>query len=136
MLWDIFKWLNKGARVTVNATPNMQTVNYAQGKLDDNKLIFVEVNNIGDLPTTITHLAFYQYSSYFQKLLNKPSNQGIIPNQGTGYELPHLLNPGTRWTGNIDQEDVVSKIGDNGIFYCGVIHTLRKKPVTVRVKLK
>ena len=135
LLWDIFKWATKGAHVSVNATPNMQTINHIEGKLDDNKLIFVEAINTGDLPTTITHLAFFQYESVFKKFLNKPKNQGVIVKQGTGYELPHLLSPGARWTGGIDQNDVTEKIGTDGVFYCGIIHTSRKKPVLVRVNL-
>jgi len=135
LLWDIFKWATKGARVSVNAIPNMQTVNTVEGKLDDNRLILVEALNTGDLPSTITHLVFYQYASHLNKILNKPKNQGLIPYQGAGYELPHLLNPGTRWTGNIDQNDIVKKIGEDGLFYCGVIHTARKKPVLAKINL-
>jgi hypothetical protein len=135
LLWDIFKWLNRGAKVIVNATGNMQTVNRELGKLDENNIIFLEANNIGDLPTTITHLVFYQYRSWLHKLFNKPKGQGLVPYQGTGCELPHLLNPGARWTGQIDQDEVIEKFSGDGIFYCGILHTLRKKPVVTRVVL-
>jgi hypothetical protein len=91
LLWDIFKWVTKGAKVTVNATPNMQTFNHIEGELDDDRLIFVEAVNTGDMPTTITHLAFYQYDSLVKKILNKPKSQGAIPWQGAGYELPARL---------------------------------------------
>ena len=79
LLWDIFKWVTKGAHVIVNAAPNMQTVNHIEGKLDDNKLIFVEAINTGDLPTTITHLAFFQYESVLKKaFMGKPMMQNDI----------------------------------------------------------
>ncbi len=135
LLWDIFKWFSKGARILVSAAPNMQTVNPLKGKLDDEKMILVEVVNIGDLPTTITHLTIYQYSSFWDKLRNKRSNQGVIPMQGAGSELPHLLGSGARWVGRIDQSDVIDKFCKDKIFYCGVYHTFSKKPVASTVNL-
>jgi len=135
LLWDIFKWFTKGAKIIVTATPNMQIVNHAEGRLDEGMLIFVEAINIGDMPTTITHLAFFQYESLFKKWRNKPNTQGAILRQGIGYELPHLLNPGERWTGNIDQNDIIEKVGDQGLLYCGIIHSLKKKPVLIKINL-
>jgi hypothetical protein len=136
LLWDIFKWLTKGARVLIHAKPNMQTLNQLEGKLNDDKNILVEVINIGDLPTTITHLVFYEYKSFLEKILNKPITQGVIPYQGRGMqELPYLLGPGARWVGMISQADLEEKTQNDSVFYCGVIHTLRKKPVRARVIL-
>lgn len=135
LLWDIFKWATKGARVSVSAAPNMQTLNPIEKKLDDNKLIFVEAINHGDMPTTITHLVFFQYESIFKKILKKAKNQGVITNPGAGCQIPFLLSPGCRWTGSIDQNDIAEKLGTDGLFYCGVIHTSRKKPVLKRVDI-
>ena len=72
LLWDMFKWFNKGAKISINAIPNMRIVNDIESDLDDKKIIFAEVFNMGEMPTTITHLALYQYKSRIKKMLNKP----------------------------------------------------------------
>ena len=136
LLWEIFKWATRGAHVIVNASPNLQTVNQAEGKLDDGKIIYVEAINAGDLPTTITHLVFHQYETVLKKFFNEPQNQGVIIKQGAGHELPHLLTPGSHWVGMINQDELVEKLGDKGLFYCGVIHTPRKKPVLTKINLR
>jgi hypothetical protein len=135
LLWDIFKWFTKGARMRVTAAPNMQEVNNNTGKLDDKKTIFVEACNVGDLSTTITHLLVYEYNSRWDRLRNKPSQHGFIPIKGS-FALPYFLASGGRWDGQIDQEDVIEKYDTDKLIYCGIAHTFSKKPKLVKVDLK
>ncbi len=135
LLWDIFKWTTQGPRIVVHAKPNMHRVNQLKGKLDEENLIFVEVVNRGSQPTTITHLAIYQYESRLKKILNKPKTQGAVFQQDTGQQLPHLLGPGAQWSGMIDQNDLTEKWGTEGLIYCGVLYSSSKKPVLTRVNL-
>lgn len=134
-LWDIFKWATQGPQIVVNAKPNMHRVNQIQGKLEEENLIFVEAINRGSLPSTITHLAIYQYESKLKKILNKPKTQGVVLQQDTGIQLPYLLGPGAQWSGMINQDDLTEKWGTEGLIYCGVIHSARKKPVLTKVDL-
>lgn len=135
LLWDIYKWWRSGARLIVRANPNMQDVSkLARGSAHDLR-IFVDVTNSGDRPTTITHLVVYHYSNLFHKLANKPSMQGVVSPGDWGPPTPHVLQPGERWTSGIDQKDLTKKAGTDGYLYCGVIHSLAKRPVLARLKM-
>lgn len=134
LVWDVYKWRKSRASVRVTASPNMQTLNQLEGRLGDDKNICVEVVNQGDRLTTITHLVIKHYKNLWERILNKPSTQGLILNP-IG-EIPHELEPGKRWVGLIDQRDIEEKQGIGGFLYCGVAHTSSKKSVYVRVKLE
>ena len=72
-------------------------------------------------------IIMYQYWSRLHKAFNRPKGQDLVLCQGMGRELPHLLNPGAHWTGRIDQDEVIEKFSGDGVFYCGILHTLRKQ---------
>lgn len=105
----------------------MKNVNYKEGKLDDESFIYVEAVNVGELSTTITHLAVYQFRTLLHKLFNRPKSTGVIIQQGSGYDLPYLLETGARWTGRIDQKDLINKTGNSGLLYCGIAARCTKK---------
>lgn len=53
-----------------------------------------------------------------------------------GPPLPYVLPPGARWTGAINQDDLIKDYGTTGRVYCGVIHSHSKKAVYRRVRFK
>jgi hypothetical protein len=59
-----------------------------------------------------------------------------VLNNPLGTPFPHVLAPGERWTGAIDQDDAIKKYGTSGRFYCGVFHSRSKKSVYRRVQFK
>ena len=48
-------------------------------------------------------------------------------------KLPHILEPGERWLGGIEQNDELEKLSRNGFLYCGICHSNSKKSVMQRV---
>lgn len=48
LVWDVFKWRKSRFSIKVSASPNMSPLNAPEGKLEDDKNIFVEVVNRGD----------------------------------------------------------------------------------------
>lgn len=134
LLFDAYKWFTTGAKLRVVVQPNMQTV--VHGKLLGDLNIFVEVANNGDRTTTITHLVVRQFASRFDKLLNKSKLGAVVPIPGGSQPLPFELEPGKRWVGLIDQQELVEKGDGNGLTYCGIHHTASKKSILVRVELK
>lgn len=111
----------------------MTTVGGVTANMIEGTFIVVEATNTGDRSTTITHLAGYHYKSFFQQLRKKPDKSFVVTNPGLGQSLPHLLPPGGRWIGGIDQKDELEEMSRTGRLYCGIIHTSAKKPVRRRV---
>lgn len=74
--------------------------NHPEGK----KYIAVEVTNINNRKTTITHLVGFYYKSLFRKIRGKKDKSFIIvPPALLPPPLPHVLEPGERWVGGIKQ---------------------------------
>ena len=68
--WDVDKHVRSGPRLRVRANPNMEIVGYEVklGLMETvlpkgTKLIHVDVTNVGDQPTTLTHFVFFAYRS-------------------------------------------------------------------------
>ncbi|MDH5633279.1 MAG: hypothetical protein OEZ10_09860 [Gammaproteobacteria bacterium] len=135
LVWDVIKWKKSRANVRVSASPNMQSVNKPEGRLEDEKHIFVEVVNQSDRLTTITHLVTKHYSNIWKRLFNKPDMQGVVTEPIGRQPIPYELEPGKRWTGMISQADVEEKTEKGGYLFCGIHHTSSNKAVYVRVKL-
>jgi hypothetical protein len=132
MIWDIIKWRREQAAIRVTASPNMQFIG-RQG-LSDEKHIVVTVTNTGGQTTTVTHVVVFHYPGLLRQLIRRPDMQGAIPDPRPG-RLPHVLPPGEIWTGVVDQADLLGKSRPGGRFYCGVVHSLERKPVVARVRL-
>lgn len=137
LIWDVYKWKRSGLLLRVTARPNMRS-------MDENSegvYIFVEVSNIGDKSTTLTHLVGVCYKSRLAVFLRKPNYSFFVPNAMSTKTLPFLLIPGDRWMGGIDQRNLEKGFKEKGIkkisyLYCGVNDSSKSKPTLVRVKLK
>jgi hypothetical protein len=117
--WDIVKWLGSGPRLRVRSAPEMQMEN-ERGGLDPEKYITFSVVNVGDAPTTVTHLLLTYYSSWLRRLLRRASREMIVARIHLAPPLPKLLSVGDTWTGAMLQTPEIDKMLSDGLLYCGV----------------
>jgi hypothetical protein len=134
-LWDIYKWAKSGPSIVVSAQPNMKTSVGAPQNLSGTNYVVVEAVNKGNKKTTITQLVSYHYSSIIKRILKKPSATFIVPDTGLAQRLPHVLEPGERWMGIIEQSKDLEKMTGQGYLYCGIYHALKARPVLQRVRI-
>jgi len=134
LVWDMYKWKRSGPIINVSASPGMKTVGNLPNHLEGKKYISIEVTNTGNKKTTITHLVVFHYISLFQKLIKRKDKSFIV---GTPAffppPLPHVLEPGERWLGGIEQACELEEMSRNGYLCCGIYHSSSKKPVLQRV---
>jgi hypothetical protein len=136
LIWDVYKWLETGPKIKVSVAPNMVAYGSAVAVLGNKANIMVEVTNTGDGKTTITHLVGLFYRSRLRKWLRrKPDRTMIVLNPGSG-QLPHVIHPGERWIGAMDQSDALIKMSNEGALYVGVLHSTQKPPVLARVFIR
>ena len=133
LAWDFFKWKMSGPIINVSASPNMKTFGGIPDGLEDKTFVVVEVTNTGDRKTTLTHLVGFQYKSLLQKVRKKQDKSFIVANPALSQPIPHILEPGERWMGGIEQNEELEKMSREGYLYCGVYHSSGKKPVLQRV---
>jgi hypothetical protein len=130
--WEIWKWLRSGPRLRVSAQPNMSHVT-PSGGFGGDRVIFVEAVNCGDQATEITHLAGHVYRSRWAEFRRK-GEHFLVVNNGVGPQFPYRLEPGARWTGGINQDEL-EKHGKEGYLKCGVIDAVSGKQTLAVVKL-
>jgi len=136
LIWDVYKWLQTGPKVKVSVAPNMVAYGSAVAVLGNKANIMVEVTNTGDGKTTITHLVGFFYRSRLRKWLRrKPDRTMVVPDPGSG-QLPHVIHPGERWIGAMDQSADLIKVSNEGALYVGVLHSTQKSPVLARVIIR
>jgi len=134
LLWDMYKWKRSGPIINVSALPNMQTVGKIPNHLEGKKYIAVEVTNTGDKKTTITHLVVFHYKSLFRKIRGKKDKSFFVATPALfPPSLPHMIEPGERWLGGVEQTSELEEMSKNGYLYCGVYHSSGKKPILQRV---
>jgi hypothetical protein len=130
LVWDVLKWRKARARLIISAKPDMESFEPAAGGLQGDKLIHVEVVNRGGATTTLKLLIVRFWSGRLARLLRrKPVVQGVILRPDTSQPLPYKLEPGGRWSGTIDQQDIENKSGGiRGLLECSFSHSQADKP--------
>ena len=132
-IWDIIKWRLAGPRLRLTVRSGMKSFNLPE--YEGKTLIMADVVNCGDRPTTITHLCFVHYRTFWGRFRNRSETNLWIPNPGR-VQLTFELNPGTSWTGVTIQTPELEKITSEGHLICAVYHTHTVRPVKARVIMK
>jgi len=134
LLWDMYKWERSGPIINVSASPNMQPFGKIPNHPEGKKYMAVEITNIGNRKTTITHLVVFHYKSLFRKIRGKKDKSFIVLPQALLHPpLPYVIEPGERWLGGIEQTSKLEEMSRNGYLYCGIYHSCGKKPILQRV---
>lgn len=136
LIWDIYKWKHSGARLIVRASPDMETFGGLPDDSTGKKFVLIEVVNIGDRKTTITHLVGYYYSSFFKRLFKKRDKNFFVGAPAYAKPLPYVLDAGEQWTGAVIQNEEMKEMGGKGYLFWGVNHSTGKKGVFTRIKIK
>jgi len=137
LLWDMYKWERSGPIINVSASPNMQPFGKIPNHPEGKKYIAVEVTNIGNRKTTITHLVVFHYKSLFRKIRGKKDKSIIVLLPALlPPPLPYVIKPGERWLGGIEQTSELEETSRNGYLYCGIYHSCGKKPILQMVVIQ
>ena len=135
LVWDIYKWLHTGPKIDIEVRPNMVAYGGLQYSMGKGAKIMVEVTNLGDRPTTLTHLVGYQYASVLHKFLGRKAKRTIIIQDPQTGKIPDKIHPGDRWIGTIDQNEQVLRMAEDGALYLAVVCNHKKRATFKRVTL-
>lgn len=133
LVWDVYKWKASGPRIRFSVSSDMKILQYP-GIWETATFVHAKAVNAGDLPTTITTLGIQHYKSWLSCILGRPDHRGVIVNTGSK-PLPHILEPGTVWTGLIDQSSI-EDFARSGILFCELYLSHRRRPKKARIRLE
>lgn len=138
LLWDIYKWRTAGARLRMSVSTGMLMIkeSYWDTTPDDKLHIVVKLSNYGDRSTTITHLIFKAYPTWFARLLDRPEASFIANNPSPGQPIPYELMAGGIWTGVTDQSPDFEKFSVDSHLIAEVVHSHSTKSVTARIVIR
>ncbi len=135
ILWDIYKWINSGARLRVHVSPNTILIGDGFDNPNQNKRISVEVVNIGLRKTTIVTLGFRCDENLFSSLTKRGRQYFVVP-QPEFAQLPKGLDVGERWVGLVSQSPEIEEMAKTKRLYVQVSHSFAAKPVYKRLTIK
>jgi hypothetical protein len=103
--------------------------------LNDESHIVVNVRNVGDQATTITHFAGAYYPTLMDRFRRRNARHFVITT-GADVPIPHKIGPGETWSGYAVQTELEKVGGQAGRLYMGVQHSMAEKPQFTRVRFK
>ena len=134
IIWQIFKELRSGARLSATARPNMISPDNG-----DDRYIVVTVVNKGNAPTTLTNLLVFMYENNYKKLRKKSKiNAAMKQSMLEHYYLPYVLESGHRWVGLVDQQEILEyaeEAGGINLIYVAVEHSVSDKLKGIYLRL-
>ena len=132
--WEIFRWFHSGPRLKLSASTNMQTVTPGLG-IDETLRVLLNVRNVGDSATTITHFVGVAYANRFSRWRGKREKLFVVTT-GPEAPVPFRLEPGATWSGMVIQSQVAAACSSKeSEVFLGVQHATAEKPSLVRVFL-
>ena len=133
LIWDYVKWKNSGPQISAFARSGMRSLNIPETA--NMTLIYVEVTNTGDKPTTLKSWGMYWYPVGVS-LNDKRGRQAWILRSSFADMgvVPQKIEPGDVWRGVIEEDDEVQKMKDNGTFFVMLSFSHSQEEVLVRVE--
>lgn len=132
---EVRRWVESGPKL------RLSVMEHALVTSDDSRNAYIAVTaiNVGEVPTTITHLTIQRFPSLLAYIRAKPSWTALVPKphlDGLPPNLPKLLNTGEQWLGLANRTEDLLEMAKKERLYIGVVHSFAKKPVLERLLFK
>jgi len=130
---EVRRWFESGPRLTLSI---IATAKFFGGPVqDDREFITARVTNRGALPTTITNYGLLEFRTPLHALLMKSAKAAVVPDPSVGGagRLPHVLQPGTEWTGAAVYDEGLLEWVATGRLYVAMYSSHRSRPLLRRV---
>lgn len=132
LIWDIYKWKTSGAKLRVTVSPHRVILN--DPPREGNIYISIDIENIGDRPTTLQGIYLRHYMDFIKKVVRRTSKQGYI-NADTNFPLPYVINPGTTWMGLVIQKKEIEDMSRQGYLYFDLKHSQNRRAKKMRIRI-
>lgn len=136
LAWEIYTWWTSGPKLNLRVNGNMKIC--GPGIKDDRTYVSMRASNRGDRSSTITTVGMEYYKGikgYFKYILQRKSDQAFFLNPITRIQIPHELNPGSIWDGEIVQNEDIERMCNDGTLVIELYHSHEDKPVRRRLSL-
>ena len=132
---EVRRWFESGPKLRLSVMQHARLTHDSS----NSSYIALTAINIGEVPTTITHLTLQQFPSLWSYLRAKPSWTALVPKpnlDGMPPVIPKLINPGEQWTGLANRTEDLIEMSKKARLYIGVVHSFCSKPVLIKLDFK
>tara|TARA_R110001592_G_C12973682_1_gene733489 strand:- start:167 stop:646 length:480 start_codon:yes stop_codon:yes gene_type:complete len=133
-IWNIVRALFEGPRLRISVSPNMMLFPQ-NGPTAGKTYIRLIATNTGDAPVTVTNYCGYYAKSRIEIFQKKQQHFVVNVTRELSSPIPHVLQPGTQWTGMLDQDGFYEGTIPPKYLYVGLAHSHSRKVKYKRVKL-
>ncbi|WP_416907834.1 MAG: hypothetical protein ACMVO5_12570 [Polymorphobacter sp.] len=128
------KWFLTGPVLALSVMARGKT--HGRAEPDDREYIVLNVTNRGDLPTTLSTMAVFQYRTIFHRWRRKPYYAAIIPRPDLlgGVGTPSLIAPGTTWMGAVIYNDELIEMAKSGKLFVAIHSSHSERPALAKVR--
>jgi hypothetical protein len=132
---EVRRWFEEGVKLSISMMPRAGVI----GGLEDdaNTYFHVSVANRGAVPTTITHLAFLVFPSWWARWRRRPTQSFYVPRpwmSGLTPNIPQELKPGAQWMGLAHPDEKLRAILESGSAYVAIYTTSLDRPFLKRIE--
>lgn len=135
---EIRRWFETGPRIVLSIMPRAKMINntYLTNAEDDAEYILVSVANRGGLPTSITHMNFIDYGSFWGRLRRRHRSFMFVNNPGfhSGQQIPYVLQPGNLFSGLGKHDEKTETLFKKNWTYVGIQCSHTERPFLIRLK--
>ncbi len=135
LAWDVVKWRTAGARLRMTAVPDREAWGNWPAEVLEKTYVAVEVVNVGDRKTELTHLFLTYFPSLWHRIRRKSTRTMIVANPALAHRFPSFIEPGERWLGGIEQNAELEQLARDGYLYAGIHHSAGTRAILRRVKM-
>ena len=133
LVWDIVKWTRTGARLRVTVASEREAYGDWPQEVLDKTFVVVEVTNVGDRKTELTHLFGIQYRSWLDRLRGKRAKVFLVQRPALAHQFPCFLQPGERWLGGVTQTPEIEEMARDGLLFVELHHSASNRAILRRV---
>jgi hypothetical protein len=130
--WQVFTYFRERPRVRLRIGTNMKLVGH--GHIDPKSYVNFHVTNIGGADTTITHVGYYAFDSWWSQWRRKAKTSFFVVTGPPGQAVPYVLEPGKHFSALSIQTDELVELSKTQRL-CGAISHTMGKEILARIKL-
>lgn len=126
LIWDVIKWMGSKARLNGRLSTGMKMFGFTvPGYSADQFYTSISVTNVGNQPTTITHVLLYAYGCWFNRfVLRKRSTSAFVAHDSRLGQIPYLLEPGKMFSTYVAENDEYISLSQNERLYVVISHSM------------
>jgi len=122
---EVRRWFESGPSLKLSVMGDAIMMPYDDGE----PRLALTVRNVGNAPTTLTHMVLHGFQTPWDKVRRKPCFSAVVNNA----DIPFEMGINKSWTGRVLYGPEISDLRAKGQLYVGVVSAHRDRDYLIKV---